>query len=1324
MVVGLIAALLFLVITIGGGGLAAWKFNLLGRLVAKNDVEADESKRNPADSSKAEENVLDADQREAVQSEATDAQPGDNPAKEVGLPEKLHFSDWPLALMYSADGSHLAAAGETGANIWHRSSGKMTRIDHHVTRDEYQFRLSPNGTYVAIIGRDPQMFSRFHGGVWSTSDGKQVFAYEWSDPPYGVIPGFAFSPKETYFASLAPNNAIVVTNLTKGNEAARLEGHTARIGALTFSADEKFLFSGSGDTSDGTTRQWEVAKPQNSNVLITGKAVGAIAALPDGKTLVTSGYGEAEQWELTDDGGASLAQKIPETATSLQVGSDGISVYLMDPGKVAAWDTKLAKLSQPSLQISVASPDELRSASLSADGKSLCVLSRMGLAIWDVPSRQRRVQFTQKGDEIFANIAALSPDGSQYAAIESDGTLVQKQTGGAIVAPTQILALNSGVRGLSFGRQDEILAIDLIPNGVPEHDPDFSLAFRQGRDAYMAFDRKLGEESGKFSEIRDRARDALVQRVQNENRGNVDLMAKKRDAATLEFDEETRKVILEKFGEPKQEALAKLQKTLRDKFGASPPWGEVAAIWKLGAPSPEIILSQPHFEPHEFPYNRLKPDSLGGPTVLDPVAPLGVGKWTKIPKALVSQNRVLWFDRLQGAVDVNLDSLKSVPLNEPDLEIHHWLLSPDGKQLFVRGVRKIKREIEKPNTFGNTIVEVAETKDPVCGIFNLQSRSLVPLRGVPTDSNAIDACFTPDSKRLIVRASQSPIEGESRMNSLHQFDVADGKDVGMVFSYPEGESLREMAVSPDGKWLAVVRGRQNAKLYLIDLATGKERPTTAPEHVAQPTFSPDSKTLAIVATEQQLAKHEIQMIDLARGQARATIKDWNTFVHALAFSPDSRTLVVGGGSSDSLGYRDVASSIHFPGNTTSEMRMYHADTGAPIASLAGHSDLVTCLAFDQSGARLASGSFDQTVKIWDIAAALKAAKENTPKLGAPKPLAAKPTVRSTDEPRAELSESAPVASAAPASSAAAPDSGNSAAAAAKPIPAKSKFETNSLGMKLTIVPPGEFMMGTRGDNLIDLDPGERPQHRVRITKPIAIGTNEVTVGQFRTFVDATRHATDAEKDGAGSIGYDPAAKAFTAENRPEFTWKNIGIEQSDDCPVTNVSWNDAKAFCTWLSGKEGKRYRLPTEAEWEYCCRAGSNTRFSTGEQAASVVGHGNIGDASLRKIWPAANWTVAANDGYACTAPVGKFKPNAFGLYDMVGNVAEWCEDYYDAAYYANSPENDPTGASSGETRSFRGGSWLNDDVTQRPSLRFPGWDPSWRNPVLGFRVVREVTP
>ena len=125
--------------------------------------------------------------------------------------------------------------------------------------------------------------------------------------------------------------------------------------------------------------------------------------------------------------------------------------------------------------------------------------------------------------------------------------------------------------------------------------------------------------------------------------------------------------------------------------------------------------------------------------------------------------------------------------------------------------------------------------------------------------------------------------------------------------------------------------------------------------------------------------------------------------------------------------------------------------------------------------------------------------------------------------------------------------------------------------------------------------------------------------------------------------------------------------------MVNVSWNDAVAFCKWLSRKEGKSYRLPTEAEWEYACRAGTTTRYHSGDDPETLAKVANVADATAKAKFPAWKWTIKASDGYVFTAPVGQFKPNAFGLYDMHGNARQWCADWYGGDYYGKSPVDDP---------------------------------------------------
>lgn len=296
-----------------------------------------------------------------------------------------------------------------------------------------------------------------------------------------------------------------------------------------------------------------------------------------------------------------------------------------------------------------------------------------------------------------------------------------------------------------------------------------------------------------------------------------------------------------------------------------------------------------------------------------------------------------------------------------------------------------------------------------------------------------------------------------------------------------------------------------------------------------------------------------------------------------------------------------------------------------------------------------------------------------------------------------------------------------AAGAGKPGPGPAATR-NSLGMSLVVVPPGEFWMGSpvgedgRQDN-------EGPEHRVRITRAFEIGAHEVTVAQFRAFAEASRYRTEAERDVGGGFGIDFETGEVVQDSRAN--WRTPGFPgflQGDDHPVLMVSWSDAEAFCRWLSGKEGRAYRLPTEAEWEYAARAGRRGNLWSGIDGAELATTANLADASLRRSVPAARWSASWPDGHAFTAPVGSYRPNAWGLYDMTGNVWEWGQDWYGADYYATSPVDDPQGPATGGFRTIRGGGWWNPPVQSRVAQRIY-FKPSFRYCLLsGFRVVRDL--
>ena len=265
---------------------------------------------------------------------------------------------------------------------------------------------------------------------------------------------------------------------------------------------------------------------------------------------------------------------------------------------------------------------------------------------------------------------------------------------------------------------------------------------------------------------------------------------------------------------------------------------------------------------------------------------------------------------------------------------------------------------------------------------------------------------------------------------------------------------------------------------------------------------------------------------------------------------------------------------------------------------------------------------------------------------------------------------------------------------------------NSIGMTFKLIPAGEFLMGSDATDpeaedaeFLDKAAGKQERHRVRITRPFYLGVTEVTRGQFRRFVHDAGYQTEAEKDGKGAYGWNDETKMF--EQIPKYTWQNPGYEQTDEHPVVIVSWNDAQAFVEWLSQKEGQTYRLPTEAEWEYACRAGTTTRYASGDELEVLASAGNTADETAKEKFPDWNWAIASRDGYIYTAPVGRFGPNAFGLFDMEGNVWELCSDGYSADYYKQSPIDDPSGAVGASVRVIRGGGWYDSPRYRRSAAR-----------------------
>ncbi|QEG01355.1 Serine/threonine-protein kinase pkn1 [Stieleria maiorica] len=264
----------------------------------------------------------------------------------------------------------------------------------------------------------------------------------------------------------------------------------------------------------------------------------------------------------------------------------------------------------------------------------------------------------------------------------------------------------------------------------------------------------------------------------------------------------------------------------------------------------------------------------------------------------------------------------------------------------------------------------------------------------------------------------------------------------------------------------------------------------------------------------------------------------------------------------------------------------------------------------------------------------------------------------------------------------------------KPQPEELKASfLNSIGMKFQRIPPGVFSMGSAIDQ-----PGRKPDefpHLISISREFFLAAYEVSQSEYRFVMQSNPSYFRIHGDGQ----------------------KDLQGQLPDQLPVEQVTWDEANEFCRRLSRlpaetASGRRYRLPTEAEWEYACRAGTETAFFFGDQ----IGQNQVnGDGRF------PYGTSPRTAFLRRTCDVAMFRPNAFGLYNLSGNVAEWCQDWYDADYYRSSHDDNPTGPITGSERVLRGGSWFDGGVALRSSNRQSA-APTTRLPFHGFRVVCEV--
>jgi formylglycine-generating enzyme required for sulfatase activity len=247
--------------------------------------------------------------------------------------------------------------------------------------------------------------------------------------------------------------------------------------------------------------------------------------------------------------------------------------------------------------------------------------------------------------------------------------------------------------------------------------------------------------------------------------------------------------------------------------------------------------------------------------------------------------------------------------------------------------------------------------------------------------------------------------------------------------------------------------------------------------------------------------------------------------------------------------------------------------------------------------------------------------------------------------------------------------------------------TNTIGMEFVMIPAGTFMMGSDGDDR-QAAADEKPRHQVTISQPFYLGKYEVTQAQWEAVMGSSPYTLERSNPYYGLPGMADRLRKPTN-------------------PAT-VSWNDAQEFIRRLNQSEGHtRYRLPTEAEWEYAARAGTTTAYSFGEDARQLG----------RYAWYGEDFASGS------THPVGQKEPNGWGLYDVHGNVWEWVEDWYGERSYADSAPVDPQGPRSGFGRVVRGGSWHQTSTSWRSAFR-KQYEPDYRGISIGFRLALSPDP
>ena len=526
-----------------------------------------------------------------------------------------------------------------------------------------------------------------------------------------------------------------------------------------------------------------------------------------------------------------------------------------------------------------------------------------------------------------------------------------------------------------------------------------------------------------------------------------------------------------------------------------------------------------------------------------------------------------------------------------------------------------------------------------------------PLLALIGHANTVSSVsYSPDAEQIV-----------SAGKSLKIWDVTTGQEVASI----ERQDARASGVSfsPDGQ--QIVGGGHDKTVTVWDAKTGQKTLslTGHSDDVHCASFSPDGKRIVSGSCD-----NTVKIWNAETGTQMLTLEGHKSPITSVGFSQDGERIV--SGSRDGTlriwnartakkiltiatppdhavraSFSPDGKQIASCNDLDKTVGVWNVDTGQKTHTLGGHLEPVRAVSFSPDGKWIASGSGDQTVKVWNAKTGHEFLSLHAHALGV-NSVSFSPNgtqlVSGSDDNTVKIWN----------------------------ISSLDSIITNSVGMRLTLIPSGEFTMGSPDP---ELERGaDEVRHRVTISRSFYLGVYEVTQSEYKSV-----------------IGTNPSA-----HKRPTN-------------PVEQVNWKDAVEFCRTLSElpaekAAGNRYRLPTEAEWEYACRAGTTTAFSFGDDKTLLHQFGWFG----------------GNSGLTRLHPVGMKKPNPWGLYDMHGNVWEWCHDWY--AAYPTADVIDPAGPTSGDVRIDRGGSWHYLGRFCRSASRFR-FAPAQRTSVLGFRVLCE---